>query len=202
MYYIGLMSGTSMDAIDVVVADLDDKSATVLAYQQFPIPEKIQLRVRAVNSSSSIDTITELDVILAGLFADAVCGLLNSSGLKAEALAGAVTRIARVDTLRLRILQADGDAQLGPGLENPEACYLQAEVLLVGLVDQAAEYRVLKNFPPVLILDTRCIHTGIVSLEPVIRDLRVRPLKIGPHGGAAGQEQHSGYRRHRDYKCS
>ena len=84
MYYIGLMSGTSMDAIDVVVADLDDQSATVLAYQQFPIPEKIQLRVRAVKRSSSIDIITELDVILAGLFADAVCSLLDSSGLKAE----------------------------------------------------------------------------------------------------------------------
>ncbi len=73
-----------MDAIDVVMADLDDQSVTVLAYQQFPIPEKIQHRVRAVNSSSSIDTITELDVILAGLFADAVCSLLDSSDVKAE----------------------------------------------------------------------------------------------------------------------
>lgn len=73
-----------MDAIDVVVADLDDQSVTVPAYQQFPIPENIQHRVRAVNSSSSIDTITELDVILAGLFADAVCSLLDSSGVKAE----------------------------------------------------------------------------------------------------------------------
>ncbi len=71
-----------MDAIDVVIADFKDQAVNVIAYQQFPIPGTIQQLTRAVNSSSPLDTVTELDVMLAKLFADAVCKLLASNSIK------------------------------------------------------------------------------------------------------------------------
>lgn len=73
-----------MDAIDAALVNIDNQKADVIAYQQFPIPRKVQQRVRAVNSASSLQSVTELDVILGDLFADAVRGIIESSGLKAD----------------------------------------------------------------------------------------------------------------------
>lgn len=84
MYFIGLMSGTSMDAIDAALVDIEKHKADVIAYQQFPIPGEIQQRVRTVNCTSSIQTVTELDVVLGELFADAVLGIVESSNMKTD----------------------------------------------------------------------------------------------------------------------
>ena len=87
MLYIGLMSGTSMDAIDVAIADIDQHDLQVIAYEQFAFPESIQQSVRALNADSSINTVTELDVKLARLFADAILRALANNDLKAGDIA-------------------------------------------------------------------------------------------------------------------
>lgn len=76
------MSGTSMDAIDVVLADIGEQSISVLAYQQFPIPDKTRRRVRAINRRSSISTVTKMHVTVGELFAEAICSLIDSTNLK------------------------------------------------------------------------------------------------------------------------
>lgn len=73
-----------MDAIDTALVDIDKHKADVIGYQQFPIPKEVQQRVRAVNSTSSIQTVTELDVVLGELFADAVLGIVESSNMKSD----------------------------------------------------------------------------------------------------------------------
>jgi anhydro-N-acetylmuramic acid kinase len=78
------MSGTSMDAIDAALVEIDTRNINILAYKQFPIPGQIQDRVRQVNSATSIEVITELDVILAELFADATLKLIDSSNINAN----------------------------------------------------------------------------------------------------------------------
>ncbi len=72
-----------MDAIDAALVDINQQKASVLAYEQFPIPGEIRHRVRAVNSTSSIQAVTELDVILGELFADAVRQLLDAGEVSA-----------------------------------------------------------------------------------------------------------------------
>jgi anhydro-N-acetylmuramic acid kinase len=81
------MSGTSMDAIDAALVNIDKQKLSVLAYQQFPIPREIQQQVRTVNSASSIQASTQLDAILGELFADAVQSLIKASAIKAKAIA-------------------------------------------------------------------------------------------------------------------
>ncbi len=81
MYYAGLMSGTSMDAIDVALIDVDDVVVDVIAYRQFLINRELRQRVRNIDQFASIDDITELDVILGGLFSDGILALLKDSGV-------------------------------------------------------------------------------------------------------------------------
>ena len=73
-----------MDAIDVAVADIDQDSLQVIAYEQIDFPEAVQHKVRALNANSSIDTVTELDVSLARLFADAIQQVLDKHQLKSS----------------------------------------------------------------------------------------------------------------------
>ncbi|MEQ8939442.1 MAG: anhydro-N-acetylmuramic acid kinase [Gammaproteobacteria bacterium] len=40
MLYLGLMSGTSMDAVDVALVEFD-QHASLIAYRQYPIDEQL-----------------------------------------------------------------------------------------------------------------------------------------------------------------
>ncbi|MCZ6526130.1 MAG: anhydro-N-acetylmuramic acid kinase, partial [Gammaproteobacteria bacterium] len=37
MYYIGLMSGTSMDAVDTALLEFDNDKFQLIGYEQYPI---------------------------------------------------------------------------------------------------------------------------------------------------------------------
>jgi len=87
VYYIGLMSGTSMDAIDVAVVRFDTGSLSLAGYHQYPIADDIRREVRALSSTSALEDIARLDAVLGGLFADAVTTLLDETGLKARDIA-------------------------------------------------------------------------------------------------------------------
>lgn len=80
------MSGTSMDAIDAALVKIDNNDLAVVQYRQYPIPATVKARVRSINSLSPVSIITELDVVLGQLFADAVINLLTLAGLKADAI--------------------------------------------------------------------------------------------------------------------
>lgn len=79
--YIGLMSGTSMDAIDTVLVDFNNKNPVVIDYEQYPISEQIKSTVRLINLSSSIEEVTELDAVMGHVFADAVNSIVTQSGV-------------------------------------------------------------------------------------------------------------------------
>ena len=70
-----------MDAVDVVLADVDEQSISVIAYQQFPIPDKIRQRVRTINRRSSISSVTKMHVRLGELFAEAISRLIDSTDI-------------------------------------------------------------------------------------------------------------------------
>ncbi|HQQ64138.1 MAG TPA: anhydro-N-acetylmuramic acid kinase [Pseudomonadales bacterium] len=85
--YIGLMSGTSLDAIDAALVSFSDQHPPVLLHAvNHPIPETIRQTVEQLTQPghNEINRLGGLDIKLGLLFADAVRSLLDQSNHKAD----------------------------------------------------------------------------------------------------------------------
>jgi anhydro-N-acetylmuramic acid kinase len=82
--YIGLMSGTSADAIDAVVVDLQS-TPKLLAQHTLPLPVKTRQQIHALSlpSDNEIDRMGALDADLGKLFAQTTLELLANAGVSA-----------------------------------------------------------------------------------------------------------------------
>jgi anhydro-N-acetylmuramic acid kinase len=77
MRVAGIMSGTSLDGIDVAVVDLKGRQIDVVAYCSTPYPDKVRSEILAVsNTNTHTSAISRLNFSLADLYAKAVrkCG--------------------------------------------------------------------------------------------------------------------------------
>lgn len=85
-YFIGLMSGTSMDAIDAALVEFGDDHCHLLASHSHPIPATVGERLRQLISHETFNVheYGTLDVELGRLFAAAANRLLQQSGCPAE----------------------------------------------------------------------------------------------------------------------
>lgn len=90
MLAIGIMSGTSLDGVDVVLCTIQgvDESTQVkqLDYLCLPMPQAIKASIRSVclNEGSNTQAVSQLNFDLGQLFADAVKELLTRNNLKAK----------------------------------------------------------------------------------------------------------------------
>ncbi len=86
--YIGVMSGTSMDGVDTALVSIEDTRITLLAHDEFPMPDDLKARLLEVCIGQKTDLIAigELDHQLGHLFADAVLQLLEKSGTPASSV--------------------------------------------------------------------------------------------------------------------
>lgn len=89
-YYIGLMSGTSMDAVDVVIVDLEDNQCKLLKHYSHEIPVQVKKTLASLiePAADEISRMMQMDVALGQLFAEAINQLLtqcelNRSDIKA-----------------------------------------------------------------------------------------------------------------------
>ncbi len=83
MYYIGLMSGTSTDAIDAALVEFNDK-AQLKFYREYPIENSLRHQIRLINDKSDLGHIADLDHELGHLFANAVNSLLEEANVSAD----------------------------------------------------------------------------------------------------------------------
>lgn len=84
--YIGLMSGTSIDAVDCVLAELSE-SMKVIDFINVDIPAKLKQDILALcqeNGDNQIKKLGETDVALGKLFASSVISLLEKNHLSSD----------------------------------------------------------------------------------------------------------------------
>ena len=87
MYFIGLMSGTSMDGIDAALARFGDPGVDLIATHEQPYPETLQhaLRKAALTPvDEPIDNLGALDRQVGEHFRAAALDVLGESGLAAD----------------------------------------------------------------------------------------------------------------------
>jgi anhydro-N-acetylmuramic acid kinase len=85
--YIGLMSGTSVDAVDAILVMIQSEAPLrVLATHSHPVPGETRAAVEALMrpDDNELDRIGELDVAVGHLFADAALALLAHAGADAR----------------------------------------------------------------------------------------------------------------------
>jgi anhydro-N-acetylmuramic acid kinase len=80
-YYIGVMSGTSLDGIDVALVSAQDQSCHLLASHFVPYPEAIKTRLLALHepSQNELEAAQIMGNELAHLYANAILALLEKS---------------------------------------------------------------------------------------------------------------------------
>lgn len=81
--YIGVMSGTSLDGIDVVLAAIDQNVVALQASYCHPMPLEIRQQILNINQGQSVtlSQIGQLDTRLGRLFSDAILALMAREGL-------------------------------------------------------------------------------------------------------------------------
>jgi len=86
-YYIGLISGTSMDGIDAVLVEFGDRSLRTAAATSLPYPPELRSELLAATrnpQSCTVDVLANLDHWTGECFRDAALGLLSESGVDAN----------------------------------------------------------------------------------------------------------------------
>ena len=89
-YYIGLISGTSMDGIDAVLAHFEENRLSLAASHVYPYPAELRKLLKNVilePQSVGLDQLGTLDRWVGECFRDAALGLLGSSGVDRVAVA-------------------------------------------------------------------------------------------------------------------
>lgn len=85
-YFIGLMSGTSVDSIDVALVSFLDEQPTLHAFSSHPIPQSLQTALLGCNQTPtlSLATFCELQAATGRLFAEAVNQFLDKQAIQPE----------------------------------------------------------------------------------------------------------------------
>ena len=82
--YIGVMSGTSLDGVDVALCEIDEHSCTLVYSKEYPFDERLKEEIlSAISGTTTLESIGILDHKLGVLFADALSSFLAEFSLDA-----------------------------------------------------------------------------------------------------------------------
>jgi anhydro-N-acetylmuramic acid kinase len=88
--YLGLISGTSMDAIDAALVDFDVAPLRIVATSATPFEPHLKRRISALIDQAdrvALDEVGQIDTELGRAFAEAALGLMQSAGISADRVA-------------------------------------------------------------------------------------------------------------------
>ncbi len=88
-YYIGLMSGTSMDSIDAVIVMIEKNKIKLIETYSYPIDDSLRTEILALchSNETTLHQLGQLDVKLGRLFALSVQAILEKAGMKPSDIA-------------------------------------------------------------------------------------------------------------------
>jgi anhydro-N-acetylmuramic acid kinase len=85
--YIGIMSGTSLDGVDVVLCEIDNSDCTLISSLEYPIPLELKSDIlMMIESRSTLEAQGEIDHRLGLLFTQAVGALLIRENIDASSI--------------------------------------------------------------------------------------------------------------------
>lgn len=86
--YVGLMSGTSLDAIDAALVSIDTDNIELLSSYQLPIPHALRQQILTISSEqkTTLSLLGLIDHKLAKLYATAVINLLEQAKVDASSI--------------------------------------------------------------------------------------------------------------------
>ncbi|MEA3522536.1 MAG: anhydro-N-acetylmuramic acid kinase [Campylobacterota bacterium] len=86
-YYIGLMSGTSLDGVDVALCEICTLTCKRIAYLEFPFPSTLKSEIlHSIDSSISLAELGIIDHKLGHLFADAINALITKEKIDIQSI--------------------------------------------------------------------------------------------------------------------
>lgn len=87
-FYIGLMSGTSIDGIDAALLCINESACELRATHAHPLPDKLRADVAAIShtGNNEIERLGPLDRALGAEFGRAALALLEGAGIAARAV--------------------------------------------------------------------------------------------------------------------
>jgi len=86
-YYIGVMSGTSLDGIDIAISSFSDSGdCQFIAAQTFPFPETLLLKLQSLilTQQSHLQSLGEINIALGRLIAESINQLLATQQIPAQ----------------------------------------------------------------------------------------------------------------------
>ncbi len=85
-FYVGLMSGTSLDGIDAAVVELQGNNVRLIAFDTYPLEDKLKEPILRLNvpGYDEIDSMGMLDRALGRVFAEAALAIIKQANLTPE----------------------------------------------------------------------------------------------------------------------
>ncbi|QSZ40694.1 anhydro-N-acetylmuramic acid kinase [Sulfurimonas aquatica] len=83
--YIGVMSGTSLDGVDIALCDIDKSSCKLLAFEEYPFPKTLKEEVLSIiNGVVTLKELGTLDAKLGELYSETLSQFLRSQKLNTK----------------------------------------------------------------------------------------------------------------------
>ena len=85
--YIGIMSGSSLDGVDVVLCEIDSSSCTLISSLEYPMPRELKSDILTmINGKTTLKQVGQIDHRLGVLFTQAVGALLIRENIDASSI--------------------------------------------------------------------------------------------------------------------